>query len=73
MAATAEGDESSLETRIETISEMLKAEKVDGGSIVGVEVTNDRFIRNFLARNASAIPESSFVVNRLKRVPLPEE
>ncbi|MDH7593788.1 MAG: hypothetical protein QHG99_05465 [Methanomicrobiales archaeon] len=73
MTAIIENSEDlSLETRLNAITAMLKGASVDGISVVRNEVNNDIFIKNFLARNSSSIPDTSFVVDRLKRAPMPD-
>jgi hypothetical protein len=68
MAASGENNEEpNLESRLLTISSILYRNKIEGRMVIDHEVKDDLFIKDFITRNNSVLPESNFVVNRIKR------
>jgi hypothetical protein len=60
-------EETNLESRLLIISSILHKVKVEGTVVIDHEVKDDLFIKDFITRNTSVLPESNFVVNRIKR------
>jgi hypothetical protein len=65
--STENNEEINLELRLLTISSILYKGKVEGKVVIDHEVKDDLFIKDFITRNTSVLPESNFVVNRIKR------
>jgi hypothetical protein len=74
-ASTENNEETNLESRLLTISSILYRNRVEGKVVIDHEVKDDLFIKDFITRNTSVLPESNFVVNRIKmaRASLPTE
>ncbi len=66
-ASTENGEETNLESRLLTISSILYRNKVEGRVVIDHELKDDVFIKDFITRNTSLLPESNFVANRIKR------
>jgi hypothetical protein len=65
--STENNEETNLELRLLTISSILYKGKVEGKVVIDHEVKDDLFIKDFITRNTNVLPESNFVVNRIKR------
>ncbi|MDD1678251.1 MAG: hypothetical protein LUO93_03585 [Methanomicrobiales archaeon] len=65
--STENGEEINLESRLLTISSILHKGRVEGKVVIDHEVKDDLFIKDFITRNTSVLPESNFVVNRIKK------
>ena len=73
MAIIIENNEESLESRLQVITSILNVGRVEGIEVINHELDDDLFIKNFITRNQSVLPESNFVLNRLKRAKKPVE
>ncbi|MDD1673182.1 MAG: hypothetical protein LUP99_02100 [Methanomicrobiales archaeon] len=76
MAVSIENNEEfNLESRLLTISYLLHQGSIEGELVIDHEVKDDLFIKDFIIRNKTILPESNFVVNRIKkaRASLPAE
>jgi hypothetical protein len=73
--STENNEEINLESRLLTISSILHRGKVEGTVVIDHEVKDDLFIKDFITRNTSVLPEINFVANRIKiaRATLPTE
>ena len=65
--STENNEEPNLESRLLAISSILYRNKVEGRVVIDHEVKDDLFIKDFITRNTSILPESNFVANRIKR------
>jgi hypothetical protein len=66
-ASTENNEETNLESRLLIISSILYRNRVEGKVVIDHEVKDDLFIKDFITRNTGVLPESNFVVNRIKR------
>jgi hypothetical protein len=73
--STENNEEINLESRLRIISSILYRNKVEGRVVIDHEVKDDLFIKDFITRNTSVLPESNFVASRIKkaRATLPTE
>ena len=66
-AISEKNEESTLESRLVMISSILHKGKVEGREVIDHEINDDLFVKDFIHRNNSILPESAFVLNRLKK------
>ena len=71
MATIVENIEESLESRLKVITSILNVGLLNGMEVINHELEDDRFVKNFIINNQSSLPESNFVLNRLKRADKP--
>jgi hypothetical protein len=65
--STENGEETNLESRLIAISSILYKTKIEGRLVIDHELKDDLFIKDFITRNTNVLPESNFVVNRIKK------
>jgi hypothetical protein len=65
--STENGEEINLESRLIAISSILYKTKIEGRLVIDHELKDDLFIKDFITRNTNVLPESNFVVNRIKK------
>ncbi|MDD1675230.1 MAG: hypothetical protein LUQ17_00905 [Methanomicrobiales archaeon] len=64
---TENNEESNLDSRLQIISSILHKGRVEGTLVIDHEVKDDLFIKDFITRNTQVLPETNFVLNRIKR------
>jgi hypothetical protein len=68
MAVSIENSEEiNLESRLLIISSILLKGKVEGRVVIDHEVKDDLFIKDFITRNTNVLPETNFLLNRIKK------
>jgi hypothetical protein len=67
MASIENNEEINLESRLQTISSILYKGRIEGKQVFDHEVKDDLFIKDFITRNTSLLPEINFVANCIKR------
>ena len=64
---TENNEEFNLDSRLQIISSILHKGRVEGTLVIDHEVKDDLFIKDFITRNTQVLPETNFVLNRIKR------
>lgn len=72
-AITENNEEISFESRLQVISSILYRGRVEGKEVFNHEIDDDLFIKDFMTRNTSSMPESTFVLKQLKRATPPAQ
>lgn len=74
-ASTENSEETNLESTLLAIRSILRKGKVEKRVVIDHELKDDLFIKDFIVRNTSLLPEVNFIVDRIKkaRTTLPRE